>query len=51
MGTWKYKCCWIHDNFTTGEVTVQLPDWSLIKVKSVHAAKCRITREEKKLKL
>jgi hypothetical protein len=44
MLTWKYKGCWIHDSFTAGEVLVQFPDYTLRRVRSVHAAKCLITR-------
>lgn len=44
MYTFKYKGFYIHDNFTSGEVKVQTPDYDIIYVKSVHAAKCVISR-------
>jgi hypothetical protein len=48
MFTFKYKGAYIHDNFTTGTVTVQIFDgknsFYTKEVKSVHAAKLFITK-------
>jgi hypothetical protein len=44
MITFSYKSCYIHDNFTDGIVKVQIIGVYTIRVKSVHAAKCYITR-------
>lgn len=44
MNTFKYKCGFIHDNFTTGVVRVQVDPYAYtIQVKSVLAAKRLIT--------
>lgn len=53
MHTFKYKGWYIHENFNTSigievGVMVQSPDYELITVKSIHAAKCLITRRIKK---
>jgi len=54
MQTFKYKGWYIHENFTDNRlgieigVMVQSPDYELITVKSIHAAKCLITRRIKK---
>lgn len=47
MLTFKYKTWFIHDNFTSGRVTVQDLDFNITTVKSVHAAKIFITRSLK----
>ena len=47
MHTFGYKGWWIHENFNAGTVRVQTPDYDQIPVKSVHAAKCLITRRIK----
>lgn len=53
MNTFKYKNCYIHETFLSEEirpmsvengVKIQAPDGKLIKAKSIHAAKCLITR-------
>ena len=44
MHTFKYKGWWIHENFTANEVTFQSPSHDVRPAKSVHAAKCLITR-------
>lgn len=44
METIKYKDWYIHINFMEDRVQVQSPDYELFTVKSVHAAKCFISR-------
>ena len=47
MLTFKYKGCWIHNSFKAGaEVVVQFSDYTFRRVRSVHAAKCLITRKQ-----
>lgn len=46
MRTFKYKNGYIHENFTTGVVQVQI-GYKVTVVKSVHAAKIFITKAGK----
>lgn len=49
MSTFKYKCGFIHENFTTGVTRVQVDQYAYaIEVKSVQAAKLLITKHLKK---
>lgn len=47
MLTFTYKTWFIHDNFTSGETTVQDLDNNIYKVESVFAAKLLITKKLK----
>ena len=47
MNTFYYKGCYVHENFATGEVKVQFPDFRIVRVKSVHAAKLLISAESR----
>lgn len=53
MNTFRYKNCYIHETFLSegirpmsveNGVKIQTADGMLIKAKSIHAAKCLITR-------
>ena len=45
MITIKYKNCWIHDNFTSGVITVQDAEYNIYKgFKSFRAAQLFITK-------
>jgi hypothetical protein len=45
MHTFKYKCGYVHENFTSGMVRVQVDEYAYpIEVRSIHAAKIRITK-------
>ena len=45
MNTFKYKCGFIHENFTNGVVRVQVDAYAYaIEVKSVRAAKLIISK-------
>lgn len=48
MITYSYKSGYIHDNFTDGIIKIQIAG-RIEHVKSIHAAKCLITRIEKGL--
>jgi hypothetical protein len=51
MVTFKYKCGYIHENFITGNVMVNVDEHAyVILAKSVHAAKILITKHFNKLK-
>jgi len=51
MLTFKYKTGYIHDNFTTGVIRVQVDGYAYaIEVKSIHAAKILITKHVNKMK-
>ena len=47
MHTFGYKGWFIHENFTKNEVRVQSPTYETFPAKSVHAAKCFITRQQR----
>jgi len=50
MITVKYKTGFIHENFTSGVIRVQVDQWAYsIEVKSIHAAKIMITKHFNKL--
>ena len=45
MCTYKYKCGWIHENFTLGVIRVQVDKHAYsLEVKSFHQAKILITK-------
>lgn len=44
MFTFRYKGWYIHGHFDREEVRVQSPDRQVFTAKSIHAAKCVITR-------
>lgn len=50
MFTFRYKGWWIHENFNAGTVKIQAPDYTVYPAKSVHSAKCLITRNGKTVK-
>lgn len=47
MFTVGYKGWWIHGHFDRDEVQFQSPSYEVRKAKSIHAAKCLITRSTK----
>jgi hypothetical protein len=49
MHTFKYKCGYIHENFTTGIIQVQVDQYAYpIEVRSIRAAKILISKHVKK---